>query len=69
MSVDKLVEMILNLICSDDKETLIQVLRIFQAALWDIKINLQSFWIEKIKECKIIGEAITFILTSSTCGN
>lgn len=66
---DELVDMILSLISSDDKETLIQVLRVLQAIIWNIQVNPQSLWLKKIEECKILGEAITFILKSSTSGN
>lgn len=68
-STDELVDTMLSLISSDDKETLIQVLRILQAAVWDIQVNSQSVWLKKMEECEILGEAITFILKSSTSGD
>ncbi|XP_014213988.1 protein saal1 isoform X2 [Copidosoma floridanum] len=66
LNSEELVSLILSLVTSDDKETLIQVLRILQAALWDVQKNPESLWLKKIQECEIIGEAITFILKSST---
>jgi hypothetical protein len=68
-NADELVSIILSLISSDDKETLIQVLRILRAAIWDIEINNKSIWLKKIKECEILGEAISFILKSSMSGS
>ncbi|KAJ8674764.1 hypothetical protein QAD02_010550 [Eretmocerus hayati] len=62
----KLVPAILSLISSDDKETILQVLRIIQSVIWDVQNNPESPWVETLKECKIIGESIPFILTSST---
>lgn len=65
----ELISLILSLVTSDDKETLIQVLRILQAALWDIQKNPESLWLKKIEEHEILGESIIFILKSSTSGN
>ena len=67
--LDELVAVTLELISSDDKETLIQVLRILQAAFWDINKNPDSLWVKKVQDFDILGEAIIFILKSSTCGN
>ncbi|XP_058789457.1 uncharacterized protein LOC131663217 isoform X2 [Phymastichus coffea] len=63
---EELVSIILSLLSSDDKETLIQVLRILQAAIWDISKNPQSLWLKKISDFENFGEATYFILKSST---
>ncbi|XP_001603162.2 uncharacterized protein LOC100119375 [Nasonia vitripennis] len=65
VNTNELATLVLSLISSDDPETVIQVLRVFQAALWDVQKNLDSPWLKKIKECATVGEAITFILKNS----
>ena len=69
LSAASLVSQILSLICSNDKETVIQVLRILQSALWDIQQNSQSLWLNKLTECSMLGESTTFILRNSLSGN
>lgn len=66
---EELVTIILSLLSSDDKETLIQIFRILQAAIWDVSKNSQSLWLKKISDFEMFGEATCFILKSSTSGN
>ncbi|XP_012279750.1 protein saal1 [Orussus abietinus] len=64
-----LVVAILDLLTSDDTETLIQVLRIVRAATWDVQRNDESAWLENIRACQFFGEALLFLLQSSTNEN
>lgn len=68
VNTDELARLVLSLVSSDDPETVIQVLRIFQAVLWDIQKNPDSLWLKQIRECATVGEAITFILKNSLVG-
>ncbi|KAK0183066.1 hypothetical protein PV327_001140 [Microctonus hyperodae] len=65
-NMDDLIETILILLTSSDTETLIQVLRILQAAMWDIQRNNSSKWMDTLVQCKFLGQSLTFILESST---
>lgn len=67
-NMDDLIETILILLTSSDTETLIQVLRILQAAMWDIQRNNSSKWMDTLVQCKFLGQSLTFILESSTNG-
>lgn len=65
--MDKFVNSLMNLLASDDTEILIQVLRILQAAIWNITSKKPSKkWLCFISQCEIFGPALTFILQSST---
>lgn len=65
----ELISIVLGLLPSDDSQTLVQVLRILQAAAWYIQRNLTSVWLTNLKECEFLGEVLTFILNSSIKGN
>lgn len=65
----ELVNDILVHLNSDDTETLIQVLRVLQAALWDIKRDKNSKWQENLTKCEFLGERLIFILQYSANGN
>ncbi|XP_011349515.1 uncharacterized protein LOC105286331 isoform X2 [Ooceraea biroi] len=61
-----LVTLILNRLTSDDTRILIQLLRILQSILYRLEKNAASKWIAYLIEFEIFGDAITFILKSST---
>ncbi|KAF7990576.1 hypothetical protein HCN44_000381 [Aphidius gifuensis] len=67
--MDEFVNSLMNLLASDDTEILIQVLRILQAAIWNITSEKPAKkWLCFINQCEIFGQALTFILQSSTNG-
>ncbi|KAG7206642.1 hypothetical protein KM043_000320 [Ampulex compressa] len=57
---------LLSFLSSDDTETLIQILRLLQAAIWEIQRNTESVWSTILKECTYLDAALSFILQSST---
>lgn len=59
---------LLSFLSSDDTETLIQILRLLQAAIWEIQRNTESVWSTILKECTYLDAALSFILQSSTNG-
>ncbi|XP_015596100.1 uncharacterized protein LOC107268141 [Cephus cinctus] len=61
-----LAKAILDLVASDDPETLIQLLRLLRTAVWDILKNRESAWSECLRASEILGHAIVFIMESST---
>ncbi|XP_015112886.1 protein saal1 [Diachasma alloeum] len=66
----ELVDSLLSILLSNDTETLIQVLRILQAAVWNLQSeNWSSKWLESLKQCKFLGDSLIFILKSSTNEN
>lgn len=63
---DELVKMILDLLQSDDTPTLVQVIRVLQSTLWNIRNEPDSRWKRNLKGSAVLGEALPFILRSST---
>lgn len=64
----ELTSAILNLLTSDDPESLIQILRLLQAAVWNISKNNESMWLVNLRECEFFGHTVIFMLKNSTNG-
>lgn len=63
---EELVDLIFRLLSSENTETLMQVLRLLHSILWSIQNNPESKWKRIMKDSKIPGVTLPFILRSST---
>ncbi|XP_014474879.1 PREDICTED: uncharacterized protein LOC106744532 isoform X2 [Dinoponera quadriceps] len=63
------VERIFGFLKCYDSLILIQIFKLVQLIVWQIKNTSNTLWAYHIKKCECLGERIIFILKYSSCGN